>query len=121
MPVVAFAYVRGQWPDGSDENYLRERSDARSTYCRLIQHAVRVAVELGASAVKTTYTGCAETFSKVVDGACGVPVLIAGEQLAAEEIVFERAVTAVSVGGVGVRRRMSVGVRPDVSVPAGGS
>lgn len=115
MPVVAFAYVRRRHADGSDDNYLDERRSDCEGYGRMVAHAVRAAVELGASAVKTTYTGSAETFARVVDGACGVPVVIAGEALAAEDVVHERAATAVSVGARGVAFGRQIFERKDAA------
>lgn len=102
VPVVAITYPRGIRDDGSDENYFALREQEPDGYARKVAHAVRAAVELGASVIKTTYTGTAESFHTVVDGACGVPVLIAGEMLAPTEQVLERAEAAVQVGARGV-------------------
>lgn len=66
MPVVAFAYPRTH-RDGTEET---------STDGTLIRHCVRIAVELGASAVKTIYPD--SHMSAVVQAAMGVPVLAAG-------------------------------------------
>ena len=43
----------------------------------LLAYAARVAAELGADAIKTTYTGNTETMRRVVDG-CPIPVLVLG-------------------------------------------
>ena len=102
LPVVAITYPRGVRHDGSDEDYLGLRATDPDAYARKVAHAVRAAVELGASVVKTMYTGTAESFHTVVDGACGVPVLIAGEKLAPTDQVRERAEAAVAVGARGV-------------------
>lgn len=102
VPVVALAYPRGVRDDGSDENYFDLREKDPAAYGRMVAHTVRAAVELGASVVKTIYTGTAESFHVVVDGACGVPVLVAGEQFAPTEQVLARAEAAVQVGARGV-------------------
>lgn len=102
MPVVAITYPRGVREDGSDENYFGLRAADPDAFALKVAHAVRVATELGASVVKTVYTGTAESFRRVVDGACGVPVLIAGEEYDPTEEVLDRAEAAVRVGARGV-------------------
>lgn len=102
LPVVAITYPRGVREDGSDENYVALRAANPDGFARKVAHAVRVAVELGASAVKTVYTGTPESFHQVVDGACGVPVLIAGEERAPRSGVLDRAEKAVQAGACGV-------------------
>jgi DhnA family fructose-bisphosphate aldolase class Ia len=102
MPVVAISYARGVGEGGKDENYLVERSRDPEKFSMRVRHAVRVAVELGASAVKCTYTGSVDSFKTVVASACGVPVLIAGEALDEPEVVFARATEAVEAGARGV-------------------
>lgn len=102
VPVVAITYPRGVREDGSDDNYLALRAEDPDSFGRKVAHAVRAAVELGASVIKTVYTGTAESFHRVVDGACGVPVLIAGEELAPTAQVLDRAEAAIQVGARGV-------------------
>jgi DhnA family fructose-bisphosphate aldolase class Ia len=102
VPVVAFAYPRGVRSDGTDEDYFGLRENDPSAYGRMVARAVRAAVELGASVVKTIYTGTAGSFHQVIDSACGVPVLVAGEKRAPREQVLDRAETAVQVGARGV-------------------
>lgn len=102
MPVVAITYPRGVREDGSDENHFGLRSADPDAFASKVGHAVRVAAELGASVIKTVYTGTAESFRRVVDGACGVPVLIAGEEYDGTEEALFRAETAVLAGARGV-------------------
>jgi fructose-bisphosphate aldolase / 2-amino-3,7-dideoxy-D-threo-hept-6-ulosonate synthase len=116
VPVLAIVYPRGVTPDGRDDDHLDERWTDRAAYTRRVRHAVRVAVELGASAVKTTYTGSVDSFATVVDGACGVPVLIAGERWEDAEAVFERAAAAVEAGAHGVAFGRQVFERDDRAV-----
>lgn len=66
LPLMTMAYVRGNNMD--EYNYKN------------IAHAVRIAAELGSDIVKCNYTGDAESFSYIVEGACNVPVLVAGGQ-----------------------------------------
>jgi DhnA family fructose-bisphosphate aldolase class Ia len=102
MPVVAITYPRGVREDGGDENYFGLRAADPDGFARKVAHAVRAAAELGASVVKTVYTGTAESFRRVLDGACGVPVLIAGEEYDGTEEALYRAEAAVRAGARGV-------------------
>jgi fructose-bisphosphate aldolase / 2-amino-3,7-dideoxy-D-threo-hept-6-ulosonate synthase len=102
LPVVAITYPRGVREDGSDDNYFDLRAADPDSFARKVAHAVRAAAELGASVIKTVYTGTAESFQRVVDGACGVPVLIAGEEYAETPDVLYRAEAALQVGARGV-------------------
>lgn len=113
LPVVAFAYPRSRRADGTDENYLGARANEPEKFAELVRHCVRVAVELGASIVKTIYTGSEETFSTVVKSAMGVPVLIAGEKLADEGEAIEKARSAVRAGAAGVAYGRQIFARPD--------
>ena len=65
MPLLAMMYGRG--PKIAD-----------SLAPQVVAQCARVAVELGADMVKVSYTGEIESFARVVDACCGVPVLIAG-------------------------------------------
>jgi DhnA family fructose-bisphosphate aldolase class Ia len=113
LPVVAFAYPRGRRPDGTDENYADLREQEPEKFTALVRHCVRVAVELGASVVKTIYTGSAESFRTVVDSAMGVPVLIAGERLADAEEAITKAAHAVQAGAAGVAYGRQIFARPE--------
>lgn len=113
LPVVAFAYPRGRREDGSDENYLALREQDPARFTALVRHGVRVAVELGASVVKTIYTGSAESFRTVVDSALGVPVLIAGEKLSDDEDAISKATGAVRGGAAGVAYGRQIFTRPE--------
>jgi predicted phospho-2-dehydro-3-deoxyheptonate aldolase len=62
MPLLAMMYARGS----VDPNDWKP-----------VAHAVRIAAELGADIVKTSYTGCVDSFQRVVEGA-GIPVLVSG-------------------------------------------
>jgi len=113
LPVVAFAYPRGRRPDGTDENYTELRARDPEKFAGLVRHCVRVAVELGASVVKTIYTGSEQTFRGVVESAIGIPVLIAGERLADEEEAIDKARCAVHAGAAGVAYGRQIFARPD--------
>lgn len=113
LPVVAMAYPRTRRVDGSDENYLDLRQHEPDEFAVLVRHCVRIAVDLGASAVKTIFTGTVESFRTVVDSAMEVPVLIAGERLVDEAEAIEKAQLAVRAGAAGVAFGRQIFARPD--------
>lgn len=112
MPVVAFAYPRGRNPRGGDDNHLELREQSPEEFATLVRHGVRAVVELGASVVKTIYTGSVESFRSVVESAMGVPVLIAGEALGDEVEAINKAVQAVEAGASGVAYGRQIFARP---------
>lgn len=68
----------------------------------LLAFAARVAAELGADAIKTTYTGDPETMRQVVDG-CPIPVLVLGGVRSADPApVIEATRGALEAGAKGV-------------------
>jgi DhnA family fructose-bisphosphate aldolase class Ia len=113
LPVVAIAYPRGRNPDGTDDNYVDLRERDEDEFARLVRHCVRLAVDLGASAVKTIFTGSDESFETVVASALGVPVLIAGERLVEEDEALAKAGAAIRAGAAGVAYGRQVFERGD--------
>ena len=101
IPVLAMAYPRGS-ADGEDNNFDDLRASDPEKYSDLVAHAVRVAVELGADFVKTQYTGSPGTFRKVVDAACGVPLVIAGGPKRPNNDATKLALDAYLAGASGV-------------------
>lgn len=101
LPVMAIAYPRRAAAEG-DDNYddMRERSP--ELFADLVAHAVRVAVEIGASVVKTVYTGDPESFARVVVASCGVPVFVAGGPPSDDETAISKATDAIRAGAAGV-------------------
>jgi len=68
----------------------------------LLAFGARVAAELGADAIKTTYTGDPETMRQVVEG-CPVPVLVlGGVRSSSPDIVLEATRGALAAGARGV-------------------
>lgn len=103
MPVIVLSYPRAREPDsGHDDNYLGLRDQDPAAFGQLVRHAVRVGVELGASAVKTVYTEHEDTFAEVVDAALGVPVIMAGGPKSSDEDALQRAEGALRAGAAGV-------------------
>jgi fructose-bisphosphate aldolase/2-amino-3,7-dideoxy-D-threo-hept-6-ulosonate synthase len=87
IPLMIMIYPRG---DGIDP-----------TGIAAIGHCVRVAEELGADLIKTSYTGDPESFREIT-GACSVPVLIAGGEKAGDLATLSAIRDAVGAGARGV-------------------
>jgi DhnA family fructose-bisphosphate aldolase class Ia len=102
LPCLAIAYPRTVSASGEDENYLLLKEEDPSQYADLIAHAVRASVDLGASVVKTQYTGSVASMRRVVAAADGVPVLVAGGALATQDEVFATTAGALEAGVRGV-------------------
>lgn len=102
VPVVAIMYPRRERPDGTDDNYEDVRNTNEDLFTTLVAHAVRVARDLGASLVKTQFTGSPDSFRTVVEAASPVPVVIAGGPLQPCERVLTMAHEATAAGAAGV-------------------
>jgi len=89
MPLLVMAYPRGdKIKDSFDEKY--------------VSHAVRVAEELGADVIKTSYTGDVKSFRDVVSSV-SKPVLIAGgERIDSDMKLLNMVYESVEAGGKGV-------------------
>ncbi len=94
MPVVAMAYARGPSIDPTDDDFHES-----------VGHAARLAEELGADVVKTSYTGDAESFEHVVEST-RLPVVIAGGSKGtdAETLFMVRGAMDAGANGVSMGR-----------------
>lgn len=101
LPVVVIAYPRRSGSDG-DDNYQSLRSADPEAYVALVRHTARIAVEMGASIVKTVYTGSEQSYSTVISAACGVPIIMAGGPLVDDDVAISNAIGAVRAGAIGV-------------------
>ena len=63
---------------GGDDNYEELKTNDLNAYTKLVAHAARVGMEMGADLIKTHYTGDSDTFRNVVDACAPVPVVVAG-------------------------------------------
>ncbi len=104
MPLLVICYPRSAGAAG-DDNYWALRASEPDAYADLVAHCVRVAVDLGASIVKTQYPGSVNGMRQVIRGAGGVPVLVAGGPLCDLDALLAVARGVVESGGAG----MSVG------------
>jgi fructose-bisphosphate aldolase/2-amino-3,7-dideoxy-D-threo-hept-6-ulosonate synthase len=97
IPVLAMAYARGH--DIRDED--------PEAFAEDLGHAVRLAEELGADVVKTSYSGTAETFGRVVESTA-LPVLIAGGSKGTDQETLEMVRGAMDAGAAGVSMGRSI-------------
>ena len=101
MPLMALMYPRTESENG-DNNYLDIKENEPDEYAKLVRHASRIGVEIGADIIKTQYTGSPETFQTVVESCAGIPVLIAGGAKVSVEQALRNANGAVKAGAAGV-------------------
>jgi DhnA family fructose-bisphosphate aldolase class Ia len=114
LPVLAIMYPRTETPEGGIENHAALRADDPEAYADLVAHAVRMAVDAGADAVKTQFTGTVSSFEWVVQSADTAPVLVAGGPLSADYSDIEHvARSAVTSGAAGISFGRNVWGRPD--------
>ncbi len=123
MPVFVWAYPRGK--------YVEMRGGKDGLYA--IDYAARVAAEVGADVIKLNipklditravdmpepYRSMVKDMSeydaikKVIDSACGVPVIIAGGERDSEEKLLERARLCVKAGAKGFIFGRNIWKRP---------
>ncbi len=89
VPLVAMMYPRG--PKIKDEKAVEH-----------VKVAARVAAELGVDLIKVPYTGDTKSFKEVIDGALGVPVVIAGGAKGDDLAALEMVEGAIAAGGAGI-------------------
>jgi fructose-bisphosphate aldolase / 2-amino-3,7-dideoxy-D-threo-hept-6-ulosonate synthase len=87
MPLLVMIYPRGEGVDPTDP--------------AAIGLCVRVAEELGADIIKTSYTGDPESFAAITR-ACAVPVLVAGGEKGGDRESLQMIREAVGAGAAGV-------------------
>jgi fructose-bisphosphate aldolase/2-amino-3,7-dideoxy-D-threo-hept-6-ulosonate synthase len=92
LPMLAMTYARG--PDISDP------SDPEA-YAEDLGHAARLGEELGADLIKTSYSGDAESFRRVVEST-RLPVLIAGGSKGTDRETLSMVRGAMDAGAAGV-------------------
>jgi DhnA family fructose-bisphosphate aldolase class Ia len=113
VPVLAIMYPRGETTDGHDNNYEALRVDEPDKYTDMVAHAVRIASDLGASMIKTQYTGSTDTFRRVVRAAAPTPVVIAGGPATAVTTALTLAAESIAAGAAGVSFGRNVFGRTD--------
>lgn len=113
VPVFAIMYPRCEGSGDDDYQELRKADPDR--YSRLVAHAARIGMELGADVIKTQYTGSPETFERVVEATQPVPVVIAGGPLCSEAETLSAARGAIESGARGVSFGRNVFERNDPS------
>jgi len=67
-----------------------------------IQHLVRQAVELGADVIKADPTSDAKLYNKIIEAACGIPVLVRGGGKAPDDEILARTEELIKQGASGI-------------------
>lgn len=112
VPVVGIMYPRTVTADGRDDNYLGLKREEPAEYAALVAHAVRIAADLGASLIKTQYTGNVDTFRNVITAAAPVPVVIAGGPMLSTRDAITMTHDALEAGAAGISYGRNVFQRP---------
>jgi DhnA family fructose-bisphosphate aldolase class Ia len=102
IPLMAIMYPRKPYENGEDDNYLQLKTKDNTAYTRIVSHACRIAVELGADIIKTNYTGLPESFREVVYSSGSTPVVIAGGERVDEEAALDNIRGAIAAGAAGI-------------------
>lgn len=102
IPLFVIIYPRKELLNGGDDNYFDLKSNNREEYTKMIIHCVKIARELGADIIKTHYTGCSDSFKRVVGSAGNIPVLISGGEKVAVKEILSNALGAMKAGAKGV-------------------
>jgi len=111
IPLVAIMYPRTE--DGAEgDNFDDLRRENPGEYAKLVAHASRIGVELGADLIKTQYTGTPGSFRTVVEACAPIPVVVAGGAVLPPTEVFELASGALAAGAAGVSFGRNVFSRP---------
>ncbi|MEF8783865.1 MAG: 2-amino-3,7-dideoxy-D-threo-hept-6-ulosonate synthase [Haloarculaceae archaeon] len=97
MPVLAMTYARGRNLEGEDPEHDADH----------LAHAVRLGEELGASIVKTAYSGDAESFERVV-AATDLPIIVAGGSPRGDRAMLRQVRGAMDAGADGVSMGRSI-------------
>jgi DhnA family fructose-bisphosphate aldolase class Ia len=113
LPVVAIMYPR-RTVSGHTDNYDDLRAKDVKAYSRLVSHAARIGVELGADVIKTHYTGDPDSFRAVIDAARYVPIVVAGGPLRDREQALRVAEESISAGAAGISFGRNVYQREDM-------
>jgi fructose-bisphosphate aldolase/2-amino-3,7-dideoxy-D-threo-hept-6-ulosonate synthase len=101
MPLLAIMYPRAEGV-GGDNNYDELQRTDRKSYAQLVAHSARVGADLGATLIKTKYTGDPESFRFVVEACNPVPVVVAGGPALPPFAMLKMAYEVISAGGAGV-------------------
>jgi fructose-bisphosphate aldolase/2-amino-3,7-dideoxy-D-threo-hept-6-ulosonate synthase len=97
VPTLAMAYARGAHLEGDDPEHNAE----------YLGHAVRLAEEVGADVVKTSYSGDADSFEHVCESTA-LPVVIAGGSPAGDRATLDAVRGAMDAGAAGVSMGRSI-------------
>ncbi|MDR0314238.1 MAG: hypothetical protein LBI14_11665 [Treponema sp.] len=113
LPVMAIVYPRKENADGTDENYVSLKNSNNQEYANLLCHCVRIAKDMGASLIKTHYSGNKESFIRVIESASPIPIVIAGGKFTEAAYMLKIAEDAIQCGCKGISFGRNVFSRSD--------
>jgi len=116
LPVMAIVYPRKENADGADENYINLKKSNNQEYVRLLCHCVRIARDMGASLIKTQYSGNSESFIQVVEAAHPIPIVIAGGMFQEAKYMLKICEDAMKCGCKGISYGRNVFSRHDAAM-----
>lgn len=113
MPVLSIVYPRKEKQNGEDDNYDDLKENHIVDYTKLLCHCVRMAKDMGASIIKTQYSGDEESFAKVVEAAFPIPIVIAGGKYQKAQNMLTITEEAIRCGCKGISFGRNVFSRTD--------
>ena len=82
--------------------YPRGKAVEKGDSPEMVSYAARIALELGADAVKIKYSGTEESFARAIKMAGKTRVLLSGGEKLSEEAFLNRVKTIIQAGAVGI-------------------
>ena len=113
IPVMAIIYPRTENKEGEDYNYLDVKDSNNKKYTDLLCHCVRVAKDMGVDIIKTHYAGNPQAFTKVVEAAYPIPVVVAGGEIQDAKEMLNITENAIKCGGKGISFGRNIFSRKD--------
>lgn len=113
IPLMAIMYVRRP-SSNNDDNYEKLKKDNNEQYVSMVAHACRIAVELGADIIKTSYTGSVDGFKRVIKASGNTHIIISGGEIIAEDEATNNVLGALKAGCSGICFGRNFFVRDDI-------
>jgi len=113
IPVMAIIYPRTEDKDSAVYNYLDIKESDNKKYADLLCHCVRIAKDMGADIIKTHYAGNPQAFTRVIEAAYPIPVVIAGGKIQDAKEMLKITEESIRCGGKGTSFGRNIFSRKD--------
>ena len=113
IPVMAIIYPRTEDKDSTAYDYLDIKVSDNKKYTDLLCHCVRIAKDMGVDIIKTHYAGNPQAFTKVIEAAHPIPVVIAGGKIQDAKELLNITEDAIKCGGKGTSFGRNIFSRKD--------